>query len=272
MPFDDLHLDRPPAPRRPPARSATSRWVILGAGTVVAGALLALWWLGHAQPPPAVLAPTTATDIARPPTRPQREPLQLPPLADSDAALRDLFATLSKSPLLTHLLAQRGIVRAGTLAVVQIGDGKTPAVPLAALRPTDRVSINGGAVGRVDPGSYARWNGAVRALTSINSTDAARVYVNLKPLFDQAYRELGYPDGDFDDAIVRAIRMLIQTPDPPSDPILLKRPAYYEHEDAALRNLTPVQKQLLLTGAEHRHQILAWLRQFAATLELKIDR
>jgi hypothetical protein len=271
MAFDDLHLDRPAAPRRPQARSSTSRWVILGAGTIIAGALLALWWLGHAQPPPAPLAPTTATEITRAPTRPQREPLQLPPLVDSDAMLRDLFSTLSKHPLLAHVLAQRGIVRAATLAVVQIGDGRTPAVPLAALRPTDRVAIDGGAIGRVDPGSYARWNGAVRALTSINPSDAARVYVNLKPLFDQAYRELGYPDGDFDEAIVRAIRMLKQTPDPPSDPVLLKRPAYYEHEDAALRNLAPVQKQLLLTGPEHRHQILLWLRQFAAALELKID-
>jgi hypothetical protein len=272
MAFDDLHLDRPAAPRRPQARSSTSRWVILGAGTIIAGAMLALWWLGHAQPPPVPLAPTTATEVARPPTRPKREPLELPPLVDSDAMLRDLFATLSKSPLLAHVVAQRGVVRAATLTVVQIGDGKTPAIPLVALRPTDRVSIDGGAVGRVDSGSYARWNGAVRALTSISPGEAARVYVNLKPLFDQAYRELGYPDGDFDDAIVRAIRMLNSTPDPPSDPVLLKRPAYYEHEDAALRNLAPVQKQLLLTGAEHRHQILLWLRQFAAALELKIDR
>src|ERR1043165_1294890 len=92
MAFDDLHLERPPAPRLAPARSSTSRWVILGAGTVIAGALLALWWLGHAQPPPASLAPTTATDIARPPTRPQREPLELPALVDSDAMLRDLFS------------------------------------------------------------------------------------------------------------------------------------------------------------------------------------
>src|SRR5580765_2159801 len=162
MAFDDLHLDRPPAPRRAPARSATSRWVILGAGTIIAGALLALWWLGHAQPPPAALPPTTATESVRPPTRPERQPLQLPALVDSDAMLRDLFAALSRNPVLARLLAQRGIVRAAALAVVQIGDGKTPAVPLALLRPNEHVSINGGAVGRVDPDSYARWDGAVR--------------------------------------------------------------------------------------------------------------
>jgi hypothetical protein len=271
MAFDDVHLERPPAPRRVPARSATSRWVILGAGTIIAGALLALWWLGHAQSPPAALPPTTATESVRPPTRPLPQPMQLPPLVESDSMLRELFAALSNNPVLARLLAQRGIVRAATLAVVQIGDGKTPAVPLMLLRPAERVSILGGAVGRVDPDSYGRWDSAVRALHSIDAPDAAKLYVTLKPLFDQAYRELGYPNGDFDDAIVKAIRMLNQTPDLPSDPVLLKRPAYLEHEDPALRELAPVQKQLLLTGAEHRREILSWLRTFATTLELKID-
>jgi hypothetical protein len=105
----------------------------------------------------------------------------------------------------------------------------------------------------------------------MNAAEAAQVYVNVKPLFDAAYRELGYPDGDFDEALVRAIRRLNATPDLTTDPVLLARPAYFEHEDAALRALPPVQKQLLLLGPEHRRAILGWLRRFAATLELKVD-
>src|SRR3954466_1376032 len=98
MAFEDLQLDRPPAPRRTQARSSTSRWVILAAGTIVAVALLALWWMGRAQPPPVMTAPTTPTDDRLPP-RPRRTPLQLPPLADSDSAMRELFASLSRHPL-----------------------------------------------------------------------------------------------------------------------------------------------------------------------------
>jgi hypothetical protein len=272
MAFEDQPLDRPPAPRRSPVRSSsTSRWVILAAGTIVAMALLALWWMGRAQPPPATLAPTSPTD-ARSVGRPRPQPLQLPPLADSDSMLRELFETLSHHPLLAKVLAQPGIVRAAVLAVVQIGDGKTPAVPLDAMRPAERLTlIGGGASGRLNPTSYARWDGPVRALLDINPADAAAVYVNVKRLFDEAYAELGYPGGNFDDAIVRAIKMLVDTPDVTTDPVLLARPTYFEHEDAALRSLRPVQKQLLLTGPEHRRQVLAWLRRFAATLELKID-
>lgn len=272
MAFDDLPLSRPPAPRRVPARSATSRWVILAAGTVIAGALLAFWWIGRVQPPPAMLAPTSQTEAARGPGRPTRLPLDLPTLADSDATLRELFATLSRHPLLVRVLAQPGLVRAGVLTVVQIGDGKTPAEPLGELRPTARLTlVGGGTSGKVDPASYVRWDPPVKALTSINAVDAARVYVTVKPLFDEVYRELGYPGGDFDDAVVRAIRMLKDTPDLTTDPVLLSRPAYFEHEDAALRALRPVQKQFLLIGPVRRKQVLAWLNQFATTLELKID-
>lgn len=271
MSFEHHPLDRPPVPRRPPATQSTSRWVTLAAGTVIAGTLLALWWMANAQSPPAPLAPTTASEAARVPARPQRQPLELPTLLDSDAMLRDLVISLSREPLLARALAPKGIIRAATLAVVQIGDGKTPVVPLAGFRPATHVTIDGGAEGRVAPSSYTRWNSAVRALTQVNATDAAQVYVNIKPLFDEAYHELGYPDGDFDDAIVRAIRILNGTPDLEADPILLMRPAYFEHQDPALRSLPPVQKQLLLTGREHRKQVLAWLKQFANALELKID-
>ena len=49
-----------------------------------------------------------------------------------------------------------------------------------------RVGIVGTASGRVDPKSYPRWDNAVGALTSIDPADAAQLYVNVKPLFDQA--------------------------------------------------------------------------------------
>lgn len=275
MAFEDVPLDRPPAPRRSPARSSsssTSRWVILAAGIVVAIALLTLLWMGRSQPPTATLAPTSPTD-ARSPGRPRPQPLVLPPLGESDSALRELFATLSHHPLLAKVLAQPGVVRAAVLAVVQIGDGKTPAVPLDAMRPAERLTVlKDGSTMHLNPSSYSRWDGPTRALLDINAVDASRVYVNVKPLFDEAYAELGYPGGNFDDAIVRAIKMLVETPDVTTTPaLIMPRPATFEHEDPALRTLHPVQKQLLLIGPDNRHQVLAWLRKFAATLELKID-
>ena len=275
MAFDDLPLHRTPETPRPSrrgstrsARSAISRWIILGAGTVIVAVMLGAWWMARARPPATVLAPTSPADAARTPRRPQPDPLQLPPLADSDAMLRELIASLSHHPLLARLLVPRGAVRSATLAVVMIGDGRTPVIPLTPIRPAEKAVVTDG---RLDPASYARWDPIVRAMGSVNPADAAKVYVNVKPLFDEAYRELGYPEGDFDQALVRAIRMLNATPNPSGEPVLLTRPAYAEHQDATLRALPPVQKQLLLMGPAHRRQVLAWLKTFAETLELKIE-
>jgi len=97
------------------------------------------------------------------------------------------------------------------------------------------------------------------------------VYVNLKPLFDQAYADLGHANGNFDASLVRAIRMLTDTPEPAAEPVLMRRPAYFEHTDAALRSLRPVQKQFLLFGPERRARLRTWLTTCAAALDLKIS-
>ena len=184
--------------------------------------------------------------------------------------LRELAGTLSRNPLLARLLATRGLVRNATLAVVQIGDGKTPAVPLAVLRPPLRLQIAGQQSGRVEQASYARWEAATGALLSIPVSDAARIYVNIKQLFDEAYREMGYPNGDFDVALSKAIRVMVATPPAPASMTLLRGEGYFEHADSALGSLQPVQKQLLLLGPTNQARIQSWLRELAAALELKI--
>jgi len=273
MAFDDLPLHRPPDPpsprRRREASSSTARWLIVGAGLVVAGSMLALWWLSRAQPPTAIPAPATVNDPNQAARRPPRELLELPSLANSDEMLRALGGQLSRDSLLARLLATRELARTMTLAVVQIGDGRTPAASLGTMRPSIRLET--GASGKVEPANFERWESAVRALQSIPPRDAAKVYVNVKPLFDEAYRELGYPQGDFDVAIVKAIRMLNATPEVTGDLVLLRRAGYFEHDSPALRSLPPVQKQLILLGPNHRRRVLSWLQQLAAALELKID-
>jgi hypothetical protein len=272
--FDDLPLNRP-APAPPERRGASSqasptRWVVLAAVAIALAALLALWWMSRERLGTVTPMPTTATEVAVGTNRPKRQPLDLPSLDTSDAFLREMVATLSRHPLIARLLATDGIVRSTALAVEQIGNGRTPAVPLKVLRPSTRLAIVGSDSGRIDPHTYARWDAATASLVSISPTDAAQLYVNVKPLLDEAYRELGHPNGDFDASIVRAIEMLVDTPQVTVEPELLRRPGYFEHSDATLRSLPPVQKQFLLIGPDNRQKILAWLKRLATALDLKI--
>ena len=268
----DLPLrDRPAGrPAGPPSRpSAPNRWVVLAAAAVVAGSALAWWWLSRAQPIASPPAATATTDVAVDSNRPKRQPIDLPPLDASDDVLRRLVSGLSAHPLLARLLATTGLARAATLTVVQIASGRTPSLPLAAVRPSTRLAILGTGSARIDPQSFHRWDAATSALVSIRPDELAQLYVNVKPLIDQAYRDLGYQDGDFDVAIGRALGVLRGTPDLLAEPVLLQRPGYFEFEDTALRELQPVQKQLLLMGPENRRRIGTWLDQLAKSLDLK---
>jgi hypothetical protein len=273
MAFDDLPLERTRVPSRPlhDRRPSPTRWIIAVAAVLVAGAALALWWTIRERPETAVPAPTPATNAAVTTHRPPRQLVELPALDASDAAIRQLAATLSHHPLFERLLATKDLMRTMALVVQQIADGRTPADALGVLRPTSRLTIIGQESGRIDPASYARWTPPTQALTSIDPRDATQLYVNVKGLLDDAYKDLGHPNPDFDQALVQAIDILVATPDAPPDEELLRRPSYFEHTDPALRALRPVQKQYLLIGPENRRHINDWLRALAADLDLKIS-
>lgn len=275
MPYDDLPLGRPsspaplPSPPRP-ARSSASRWIIAVAAVVAASGGLYFWWLTRQPSIPAAPPPTNATDVAVGTNRPSPQPIELPPLDASDALVRQFVSTLSRHPQLARFLATDGLIRATVLTVEQIGNGKTPAIPLKVLKPSTRLTILGTESGKVDPAAYVRWESNVGALTGIPPRDAVQLYVNLKPLFDAAYGDLGHPGGNFDESLTRAIKMLTSTPEPVDEPILLRRPGFFEHADDALRALKPVQKQFLLLGPERRKSVRAWLTAFANSADLAI--
>lgn len=275
MPYDDLPLGRPSSPSplpTPPRRSpsAASRWIIAAAAVVAASGGLYFWWLTRQPAIPSTPPPTTATDVAVGTNRPSPQPMELPTLGASDALVREFVTTLSHHPQLARFLATDGLIRAAVLTVEQIGDGKTPATPLKVLKPPTRLAILGADAGKIDPAAYVRWESNVGALIGIPPRDAVQLYVNLKPLFDAAYAELGHPGGNFDDSLTRAFKMLISTPEPADEPVLLRRVGFFEHADDALRALKPVQKQFLLLGPERRRSVRGWLGAFASAADLTI--
>ena len=81
----------------------------------------------------------------------------------------------------------------------------------------------------------------------------------------QAYQELGYPEGDFNSALKKAILSLLDTPEL-EDRIYIEKRVLYVMEDPALENLAPAQKQLLRMGPDNRKAVQAKLRELAQAL------
>jgi hypothetical protein len=86
------------------------------------------------------------------------------------------------------------------------------------------------------------------------------------PLFQAAYRELGYPHGYFNDRLVQVLDDLIDAPEP-NGPIVLEKPkALYVFGDPGLQSLSVGQKLMVRVGPDNEAKLKAKLRDIRAAL------
>ncbi len=123
----------------------------------------------------------------------------------------------------------------------------------------------------IDERSYDRYNLVTNIFLSIDTQRSVEFYLLLKPLFSEAYKELGYPSGDFNEVILRAIGRLLETPDLGSSARLIRPVVMYEYEDPQLESLSPAQKQLLRMGPKHATSIKNKLRDLARELRAAVE-
>lgn len=204
------------------------------------------------------------------PEAPDEPTLPLPTLETSDPLVRELVGELSSHPLLASWLVTEALIERLTVIVVNIAEGVSPVRHLDFLTPEDGFSVTGSSKKGlyIDPRSYARYNLAADVFGSLDTQGSARLYTRLKPLLDQAYWNLGYPDEDFDDAVRAATHELLEVP-------LLEGPLAvspvvitYEFTDPELEGLSPAQRHLLRMGPKNVRQIQTKLRQLASALEI----
>ena len=110
--------------------------------------------------------------------------------------------------------------------------------------------------------SYDRYNTLASVIDSVNIEGAAKAYARIKPLCEQAYRDLGYADGDFDKKMSLAMARLLDTPVPEGPVELNSTSVSYQFADPDLESLSSPQKQLLRMGPHNMRIVQAKLREF----------
>lgn len=271
--------DRPRAADPPPSRSRSA--VLLVVLALLAGAAGYYFWPRGAVPAPQV-AP------AAPPGPVQAEPgiqhpieqvpgaasaqAQLPGLDDSDGVARDSAAAILKDEAM-RLLVPEGIVRR-IVATVDNLPRATVAPRVLPVRPVPGAFevapfANGMSIA---PGNAKRYAGYVDAAESIDTGRLVGFYVRLYPLFQQAYVELGYPNGYFNDRLVAVIDHLLAAPEP-SDPVLLLQPkVFYQYADAGLEERSAGQKIMMRIGRDNELRLKAKLREIRKALVAEAPR
>ena len=260
-----------PPPRRP--NYAVWATAIVAAIVVAGGAWYFTSQRQPSSPPAAVTVP--AAPPAAVPERPEAPlvhaaDIDLPPLPQTDPIVRELVARLSSHPTIAAWLATKGLIVNFTVATLNIAEGRTPAQFLRPIAPRGQFrTTTAGEELFVDPRSYERYNPHADAIAALDSAGAASLYLTLKPRITDAYRELGYPEGDFDRVLERAIGLLLETPVRDERVALHPNAVTYAYSDPKLESLSPAQKQLLRLGPRNGQAIRGKLEEIAALLKLQ---
>jgi DUF3014 family protein len=242
---------------------------------LIAGGLY--WWReSHPptlpEPPARVEAPSPAA-----PKGPQF-PLQagnepLPKLGESDSAIGAALQALLGVDSFWKLLRVEDFIR-NFVATVDNIPRKTIAARLNPVKPPGGLLRTTGKDSSlaIAPENSARYVPYVRALEAIDTVQAVEVYKRFYPLFQQAYVDLGYPEGYFNDRLVEAIENLLLTPTE-SAPVRLVQPhVLYEYAEEPLENLSAGQKALLRMGPENVPRVKAKLSEIRRAIAAQVQK
>jgi hypothetical protein len=275
--------------------SALVRWLLAGfAAILLAAGGLMWWWQTQSEPEPEPQSPAPAAEAppaAPTPAEPQAEhpieprvehpieqadrqspavrqvPEPLPSLDQSDRLVRQTLTGLVDRRAVPQFLRLDDVVRHLVVTIDNLPNAKAP-VRLWPVNPAPGhfVADGEGETAMLSANNARRYLPFVQFVESVDTGKAVALYVELYPLFQRAYAELGYPDRYFNDRLIEVIDHLLDTPDV-TGPVELFRPGVmYEYADPDLEVRSAGQKILIRMGSENAARLKAKLRELRRQL------
>jgi len=246
---------------------STDRIVVIGvAAVVIAGSAYFFWPRTQPPPPPAPTAAAPAPPPAAPhyPVPAAAEPL--PALKDSDVtvleSLRKLLGADAIASLVPESIIRNIVATIDNLPRGQVSQRLNPVRPIGGAL---KVKGRDGTL-TLAPENAARYDAYVSTFERMDTPAAVALYFRLYPLFQQAYVELGYPNGYFNDRLIAVVDHLLDAPEPKA-PVKLATPhVLYEFADPDLESRSAGQKMLMRIGAANEARVKAKLRELRAEL------
>lgn len=201
-----------------------------------------------------------------PPLKERPEPLDIE-LEESDSLIRSMAKDLSIHPVFNKWLKTRDIIRKFVAAVDNIARGHSPRLHIDFFELDENFRVikeNGRTF--IDPRSYSRYDTVADVFSSLDTEGSVRLYWQMKPVIQEAYRELGYPEKDFHETLLQAIRELLMVPLVEGKVEVKLEVTTYTYNDPELENLSDAQKHLLRMGPSNVEIIKGKLGEFAQAL------
>lgn len=258
--------------------SSGGKWAIgiIVIAVVIAGGVYLMRQKAHqAEQPVQPNAPATAASAAPAIRHPISQAgsgpagastAPLPPLDESDASVSGELATLAGGGLRDLLVSRQVITRivatVDALPRQGLGTSMLPVhTPKGGFLTTDADGQT--VIGERNAARYAPY---MRIVENVDPKTLVAWYVRDYPLFQEAYRQLGYPKGYFNDRLIEVIDNLLAAPDLSSPPALIQPKVLYVYADPSLESLSAGQKMLLRIGPANEAKLKAKLRAIRTAL------
>lgn len=227
--------------------------------------------------PPSTAAPPAAPATEAAPSAPAiQHPLDtdvaadpaLPKMEDSDTAAWTALSSLFQGEGGLALLLRDHLIQRLIAQVDNLDKASVPPTALA-LRPLPgSLQVEPGEGGeRIAAANAARYAPYVQAFTALDPAAAAQAYKRFYPLIQQAYVDLGKPDGYFNDRLVSVIDHLLDTPELAQAPLLQRdERGRYRFVDATLQSRSIGQKALLRMEVAQARAVKRQLRAIRAAI------
>lgn len=209
------------------------------------------------------------------------EAVPLPDLTASDPLVLEALAGLVGQAAVDQFVIPQNIISRVVATVDALGGRRVPEslMPVQPLAGAFEANVDfdpevplynplGDALPQylVDPVSYARYVPYVDLLDSVSMAALAAIYQQQQPLFQQAYVELGYPDGVFNQRLLEVIDLMLAAPEVPESVRLLKPEAYYLFADPELEALSAGARLMIRMGSDNAGRVKARLRELKTAL------
>lgn len=204
----------------------------------------------------------TPEEIIEDPVEVVEEPIQptLPNLDESDTLVVEKLPDITWRKELLKLLVTEDAIRRFVVFTDNFSQGNlsydhspfvVPVERFSASESNNELDNNNKTLWLWDEATTRRFSLYVDLLRSIDSGELVAFYVEIKPLIDQAFQELGYPEEDFTNVLQSAIIRVLDM-DIPNEPTNLTRPSVmYKFQNEELEALDDADKLLIRIGKEN---------------------
>lgn len=267
-----------PRPNPGIPRKASTAWLpVIALLVLVVGA--GLYWYGRPQPEalpsPPVAAPEPAASVEAPARYPPPAPSApatpgepaLPSLdASDDDALFALIGLIGNENVRDWLykehLIERIVATVDALPRAKVAQRVWPLRPVPGnftVADADQRQVMASA-------NAERYGLYVRAFDALDTQASVALYRRWYPLFQSAYRQLGYPRGNFHDRLIEVIDHLLAAPEATDDTAVAFDGQLWRFVDPSLESASIGHKLMLRLGSAQERTVKLKLRRFRVAL------